>query len=66
MENFNELIATEKTRFKRARFGELRNISVALSLHSHGNTLEEQARREAVDQLISERCREKRNKQKGA
>ena len=66
MANFNELIATEKTRFKRASFGELRSVSVALSLHSHENTLEEQARREAVDQLISERCKAKRSKRKGA
>lgn len=60
MTNFKELIATEKARFQRASFGELRNVSLALALHSHGNTLEEQARREAVDQLISERCKAKR------
>jgi hypothetical protein len=58
--SYRELIETEKARFCNAPLTELRNISVALSIHSFGNTLEEKARLDAIKSLISERSRAKR------
>lgn len=64
--SYRELIETEKARFCNAPLTELRNISVALSIHSFGNTLEEKARLDAVKSLISERLRAKRNETRRA
>ena len=52
---YRELIEAERARYERAPMRELRNVLVALSIHSWGNTTEEQARLEAVDGLIHAR-----------
>jgi hypothetical protein len=60
MTNYNQLITDEKARFVNAPMRELRNISVALAIHSWGNTIEEKARAVAVESLISERLHARR------
>jgi hypothetical protein len=50
-----ELIEAERARYERAPMRELRNVLVALSIGSWGNTPEEQARLEAVDMIIHDR-----------
>ena len=50
-----ELIERERAAYERAPMRELRNVMVALSLHSWGNTLEEQARLVAVEKIVHER-----------
>jgi hypothetical protein len=52
MSGFQELIEAERARYERAPMHELRNVRLALSIGSWGNTLEEQARLEAVEGLI--------------
>jgi hypothetical protein len=52
---YREMIDAERAAYERAPMQELRNTMVALSIHSWGNTLEEQARLEAVDGLIHAR-----------
>ena len=66
MTNYNQLIADQKARFVNAPMRELRNISVALAIHSWGNTLEEKARAVAVESLISERLHARRKSGKVA
>jgi hypothetical protein len=50
-----ELIAAERARYERAPMHELRNVRLALSIGSWGNTLEEKARLEAVDMIVHDR-----------
>lgn len=50
-----ELIDAERAAYERAPMNELRAVRLALSLHSHGNTTQEQARLVAVKELIHER-----------
>ncbi len=52
---WENLVEVERTLLKRAPLSELRAVRRALSLHSWGNSLTEQARLEAVRQLIRER-----------
>lgn len=54
-----ELIETERAAYERAPLKELRAVRLALSIHSWGNTTEEQARLEAVDGLIHARLARK-------
>jgi hypothetical protein len=50
-----ELIEAERARYERAAMHELRNVRLALSIGSWGNTLEEQARLIAVDMIVHDR-----------
>jgi len=52
---YRELIETERARYERAAMHELRNVRLALSIGSWGNTLEEQARLIAVDMIVHDR-----------
>jgi hypothetical protein len=52
---FREMIDTEWAQYERAPMRELRNVLVALSLHSWNNTLQEQARLVAVQDIVSGR-----------
>ena len=53
--NYRDMIDGERAAFERAPMGELRTIRVALAVHSWGNTLQEKARAEAVEQIIKAR-----------
>jgi hypothetical protein len=57
--NYRDMIVGERAAFERAPMSELRTIRVALAVHSWGNTLQEKARAEAVEQIIHARLREK-------
>lgn len=57
--NYRDMIEGERAAFERAPMGELRTIRVALAVHSWGNTLQEKARAEAVEQIIHARLRER-------
>jgi hypothetical protein len=57
--NYQDMIVGERAAFERAPMSELRTIRVALAVHSWGNTLQEKARAEAVEQIIHARLREK-------
>lgn len=50
-----DLVAAERAAYERAPLSQLRAVRLALGLHSWGNSLTEQARLEAVKQLIRER-----------
>jgi hypothetical protein len=50
-----ELIERERAAYERAPMNELRAVRLALSLHSHGNTTQEQARLVAVEKIVHER-----------
>lgn len=52
---YREMIDAERAFFKDRPMKELRNTMAALSLHSWSNTLEEQARLEAVEKIVHER-----------
>lgn len=52
---YREMIDAERARYERAPMHELRNVRLALSIGSWGNTLEEKARAEAVERLVHER-----------
>lgn len=61
-----DLVAAERAAYERAPLSQLRAVRLALSLHSWGNSLQEQARLEAVDRLVHERLRSySANKRKG-
>lgn len=53
--NYRDMIDGERAAFERAPMGELRTIRTALAVHSWGNTLQEKARAEAVEQIIKAR-----------
>jgi hypothetical protein len=53
--SYRDMIDGERAAFERAPMGELRTIRVALAVHSWGNTLQEKARAEAVEQIIKAR-----------
>lgn len=53
--NWNDRIAGERAAYERAPMSELRAVRTALALHSWGNSLQEKARAEAVEQIISAR-----------
>lgn len=55
--NWADRIEQERALYQRAPLSELRAVRLALSLHSWGNSLQERARPEAVDQLVHERLR---------
>jgi hypothetical protein len=57
--NYRDMIAGERAAYERAPMSELRTIRVALAVHSWGNTLQEKARAEAVEQIIHARLRER-------
>jgi hypothetical protein len=57
--NYRDMIEGERAAYERAPMGELRTIRVALAVHSWGNTLQEKARAEAVEQIIHARLRER-------
>ena len=57
--NYRDMIVGERAAFERAPMSELRTIRVALAVHSWGNTLQEKARAEAVEQIIHARLRER-------
>lgn len=52
---YREMIDGERAAYDRAPMSELRAVRVALALHSWGNSLQEKARAEAVEQIISAR-----------
>ena len=53
--SYREMIEAERARYERARMHELRNVRLALSIGSWGNTLEEKARLEAVNMIVNDR-----------
>lgn len=53
--SYREMIDAERARYERAPMHELRNVRLALSIGSWGNTLEEKARLEAVNMIVSDR-----------
>lgn len=53
--NYRDMIEGECAAFERAPTGELLAIRTALALHRWGNTLQEKARAEAVEQIIHAR-----------
>jgi hypothetical protein len=55
MNAFSKMVEAERLRYAGASMGTLRNVMVALSLHSWGNTMEEQARLQAVQDIVSNR-----------
>ena len=52
---YREMIDGERAAYDRAPTRELRQVRVALALHSWGNSLQEKARAEAVERIISAR-----------
>ena len=56
---YNDMIEAERARYERAPMRELRAVRVSLAIHSWGNTVQEKARAEAVEQLVSARLRAK-------
>lgn len=52
---YREMIDGERAAYERAPMSELRAVRVALALHSWGNSLQEKARAEAVEQIIGAR-----------
>jgi hypothetical protein len=57
--NYSELIAQERKAYSNAPMRELRNVRLALALHSWGNTTQEQARAQAIETIIHERLANK-------
>lgn len=55
MNGWAELVERERAAYDRAPMSELRAVRLALALHSWGNSLQEKARAEAVEQIISAR-----------
>lgn len=53
--NYRDMIEGERTKYECAPTGELLAIRTALALHRWGNTLQEKARAEAVEQIIKAR-----------
>ena len=56
---FRQLIETERAAYERAPLHELRATRFALALHSHGNTLQEKARKDAIELIIHSRLKGK-------
>lgn len=52
---YRDMIDGERAAYERAPMWELRAVRKALALHSWGNSLQEKARAEAVEQIISAR-----------
>jgi len=52
---YREMIDGERAAYERAPTRELQAVRVALALHSWGNSLQEKARAEAVEQIMSAR-----------
>ena len=52
---YRDMIDGERAAYERAPTRELRQVRLALALHSWGNSLQEKARAEAVEQIISAR-----------
>lgn len=55
MNGWAELVERERAAYERAPTRELQAVRVALALHSWGNSLQEKARAEAVEQIIGAR-----------
>lgn len=55
--NYHDMIEAERARYERAPLRELRAVRVALAIHGWGNTVQEKARAEAVEQLVWARLR---------
>ena len=55
MMHYRELIARERAAYERATMQDLRSLRMALAIHSWGNTLQEKARAEAVEQIMHDR-----------
>lgn len=53
--SYHGMIEAERARYERAPMHELRNVRLALSIGSWGNTLEEKARLEAINMIVSDR-----------
>ena len=56
---YREMIDAERAAYERAPLWELRAVRTALAFHSWGNTTQEKARAEAVEQLVHERLRKR-------
>lgn len=52
---YRDMIDGERAAYERAPMSELRAVRTALALHSWGNSLQEKARAEAVEQIIGAR-----------
>ena len=52
---YQDMIDGERAAYERAPTRELRAVRVALALHSWSNSLQEKARAEAVEQIMSAR-----------
>jgi hypothetical protein len=55
MMTFEDRINAERARYMRAPLWELRNVRLALSMHSWCNTIDEKARLVAVEGLVHDR-----------
>lgn len=52
---YKELIALERATYERASMQELRSVRMALAIHAWGNTLQEKARADAIEQIMHAR-----------
>jgi hypothetical protein len=57
---YTDLIAQERRAFARAPLSELRATRVTLAIHAWGNSLQEKARAEAIEEIIHARLRAER------
>jgi hypothetical protein len=62
---YRQLIESERAIYERAPMSELRNVRLALALHGWSNTLQEKARKDAVELIIHSRLKGK-GKRNGA
>jgi hypothetical protein len=56
---YRKLIESERAMYERAPMSELRNVRLALALHGWSNTLQEKARKDAVELIIHSRLKGK-------
>ena len=56
---YNQLVDAERAAYERAPMNELRATRVALALHKWGNTLQENARADAIELIIHSRLKGK-------
>jgi hypothetical protein len=56
---YSQLIESERAIYERAPMSELRNVRLALALHGWSNTLQEKARKDAVELIIHSRLKGK-------
>jgi hypothetical protein len=56
---YRQLIESERAIYERASMSELRNVRLALALHGWSNTLQEKARKDAVELIIHSRLKGK-------